>query len=112
MFLMMILVLACSAEQEIKANPTELGQFVDFVKRNNLHSANFFNGLNYCVSFVTLMYETIGYAQGALTPPIGVEGAIAIGIIVYDGSLGSESQAMAAVNQFSLQLSRKNHNSH
>ncbi|XP_047334789.1 uncharacterized protein LOC124938397 [Impatiens glandulifera] len=110
-------LLSTIAEQEgIRANPIELGQFVDFVKRNNLQSESFFIGLNQYI--VTSIYDHWFCARCVNTShPIG-EGAIVMHIAsyllvaLYDGSLGSASQAMAAVNQFSLQLSRKNHNTH
>ncbi|XP_057478550.1 uncharacterized protein LOC130765948 [Actinidia eriantha] len=105
-------LLSTIAEQEgIKANPMELSQFVDFVNRNKLQSESFFIGPN---QFVTSIHENWFCARSMNTSKPAGEGAIVMQtaafllVGLYDGSIGSASRAMGAVDQFMWQLSRKN----
>ncbi|XAR50289.1 hypothetical protein NMG60_11004575 [Bertholletia excelsa] len=106
-------LLSTIAEQEgIKANPIELNQFLDFVKRNKLQSESFFIGSNEYI--VISIHENWFTARCLNTSKPTGEGAIVMQtaafllIALYDGSIGSASCAMAAVDQFAWQLGRKN----
>ncbi|PSR91733.1 ATP-dependent zinc metalloprotease [Actinidia chinensis var. chinensis] len=106
-------LLSTIAEQEgIKANPMELSQFVDFVNRNKLQSESFFIGPNQYI--VTSIHENWFCARSMNTSKPAGEGAIVMQtaaflvVGLYDGSIGSASRAMGAVDQFVWQLSRKN----
>ncbi|KAL7166507.1 hypothetical protein ACSBR2_037222 [Camellia fascicularis] len=106
-------LLSTIAEQEgINANPIELSQFVDFIKRNKLQSESFFIGLNQYV--VTSIHENWFSARCMNTSKPAGEGAIVMHtaafllVALYDGSIGSASRAMVVVDQFAWQLGRKN----
>ncbi|KAL6980021.1 hypothetical protein U1Q18_021672 [Sarracenia purpurea var. burkii] len=106
-------LLSTIAEQEgIEANPIELGQFVDFVKRSNLQYESFFIGLNQY--FVTSIHENWFCARSLKTSQPTGEGAIVMQtaafllVALYDGSIGSASRAMVVVDQFAWQLGRRN----
>ncbi|PSR89299.1 Olfactory marker protein [Actinidia chinensis var. chinensis] len=106
-------LLSTIAEQEgIKATPMELSQFVDFVNQNKLQSESFSIGPNQYI--VTSIHENWFCARSMNTSNPAGEGAIVMqtaGFLfvgLYNGSIGSASRAMGAVDQFVWQLSRKN----
>ncbi|KAK6947245.1 hypothetical protein RJ641_000718 [Dillenia turbinata] len=75
-------LLSTIIEQEgMKANPMEMNQIVDFVKRNNLQFDTFIIGTNQSRTRSCLRYE---------------------------GSIGSASRAMVVVDQFAWQLGQRN----
>lgn len=96
----------------MKADPMELTQFVNFVKRNKLQAESFFIGQNQYL--VTSIHESWFSARCMNTSKAAGEGAIVMQtaafllVGLYDGSIGSASRAMVAVDQFALQLSRRN----
>ncbi|KAF5936070.1 hypothetical protein HYC85_027199 [Camellia sinensis] len=97
-------VLHCLQQQEgINANPIELSQFVDFIKRYKLQSESFFIGLNQYV--VTSIHENWFSARCMNTSKPAGEGAIVMHtaafllVALYDGSIGSASRAMVVVDQ-------------
>ncbi|KAK6129827.1 hypothetical protein DH2020_036413 [Rehmannia glutinosa] len=101
------------AEQEgIKADPIEISQFVSFVKRNKLQLESFFIGPNQYL--VTSIHESWFCARCLNTSTQAGEGAIVMQtsafllVGLYEGSIGSASRAMVAVDQLSGQLSRRN----
>ncbi|PIN19366.1 hypothetical protein CDL12_07943 [Handroanthus impetiginosus] len=101
------------AEQEgIKADPIEISQFLSFVKRNKLQTETFFVGpIQY---LVTSIHESWFCARSLNTSLQAGEGAIVMQtsyfllIGLYEGSIGSATCAMVAVDQFASQLSRRN----
>ncbi|XP_011072985.1 uncharacterized protein LOC105157982 isoform X1 [Sesamum indicum] len=101
------------AEQEsIKADPIEISEFVSFVKRNKLQMETFFIGPNeYLVSSI---HESWFCARCLNTSMQAGEGAIVIQtsalllVGLYEGSIGSASRAMVALDQFAAQLGRRN----
>ncbi|KAL2517350.1 Profilin family protein [Abeliophyllum distichum] len=101
------------AEQEgIQADPIELSQFVSYVKRNKLQTESFFIGSNQYL--VTSIHESwFGARCMNISKPAG-EGAIVMQtaafllVGLYEGSIGSASRAMVAVDQFAWQLGRRN----
>uniref|UniRef100_A0A7N2N3T4 Profilin n=2 Tax=Quercus lobata TaxID=97700 RepID=A0A7N2N3T4_QUELO len=104
---------SCSAKQEgIKVNPIELSQFVDFIKRDKLQTETFIIGPNQYL--VTSIHENWFCARCMNTSKPAGEGAIIMQtaafllVALYDGSIGSASRAMAAVDQFAWQLGRRN----
>lgn len=106
-------LLSIIAEQEgIKANPIELSQFVDFIKRNKFQTESFIIGANQYV--VTSIHENWFCARCMNTSKPAGEGAIVMQttafllVALYDGSIGSASRAMVAVDQFAWQLGRRN----
>jgi len=106
-------LLSIIAEQEgIKTNPIELSQFVDFIKRNKFQTETFIIGANQYV--VTSIHETWFCARCMNTSKPAGEGVIVMQttafllVALYDGSIGSASRAMVAVDQFAWQLGRKN----
>ncbi|KAK9277011.1 hypothetical protein L1049_006550 [Liquidambar formosana] len=106
-------LLSTVSEQEgIKAKPIELSQFVDFIKRDKLQSESFFIGPSQYV--VTSIHENWFCARCMNTLKPAGEGAIAMQtaafllIGLYDGSIGSASRGMVAVDQFAWQLGRRN----
>ncbi|GMN47601.1 hypothetical protein TIFTF001_016782 [Ficus carica] len=108
-------LLSTIAEQEgITANPTELSQFIDFIKRDSLHSDTFTFILGPNQYVVTSIHENWLSARCMNTSKPAGEGAIImqtaafILVALYDGSIGSASRAMAAVDQFAGQLGRRN----
>ncbi|KAK3006614.1 hypothetical protein RJ639_017250 [Escallonia herrerae] len=105
-------LLSTIAEQEgIKADPTELNQFVSFIKQNKLETQSFFIGPNEYV--VTSSRESWFCARCMNTSKPAGEGAIVmltatfILVTLYDGSIGAASRAMVVVDQFVWQLSRR-----
>ncbi|XP_026446621.1 uncharacterized protein LOC113347226 [Papaver somniferum] len=102
-----------AAQQGILAKPVELCSFLEFIKLNNLPGESFFIGSNEYI--VTSIHETWFCARSLNTSRPAGEGAIVMQtasfllIGMYDGSIGAASRAMVAVDQFSLQLSRKHH---
>ncbi|KAL3844378.1 hypothetical protein ACJIZ3_001781 [Penstemon smallii] len=101
------------AEQEgIKADPLEISQFISFVKRNKLQTESFFIGPNQYL--VTSIHENSFCARCMNTSKKAGEGAIVMQtsafllVGLYEGSIGSASRAMVAVDQFSWQLGRRN----
>ncbi|KAK6116928.1 hypothetical protein DH2020_049303 [Rehmannia glutinosa] len=106
-------ILLYNAEQEgIKADPIEISQFVSFVKRNKLQMESFFIGPNQYL--VTSIHESWFCARCLNTSTQAGEGAIVMQtsafllVGLYEGSIGSASRAMVAVDQLSGQLSRRN----
>ncbi|KAB5564339.1 hypothetical protein DKX38_004393 [Salix brachista] len=106
-------LLSIIAEQEgINATPTEVSQFVDFVRRNKLQSEDFTIGQNQYV--VTSIHESCFCARSVTTSEPAGEGAIIMHtsaflfVALYDGSIGAASRAMVAVDQFAWQLGRRN----
>ncbi|KAH7843131.1 hypothetical protein Vadar_012973 [Vaccinium darrowii] len=97
-------LLSTIAEQEgIKADPTELSQFIGFFKRNKLQSESFFVGPNQYI--VTSIHENWFCARSMNTTKPAGEGAIVMQtaafllVALYDGSIGSASRAMVVVDQ-------------
>ncbi|KAB1223088.1 hypothetical protein CJ030_MR2G013647 [Morella rubra] len=106
-------ILKENAEQEgIKANPMELNQFMDFIRCNKLRTESFILGANQYL--VTSIHENWFCARCINTSKPAGEGAIIIQttayflVALYDGSIGSASRAMVAVDQFAWQLGRRN----
>ncbi|XP_038695376.1 uncharacterized protein LOC119992650 [Tripterygium wilfordii] len=106
-------LLSTIAEQEgIKADPIELRQFVNFVKRNKFETESFVIGLHQYL--VTSIHETWFCGRCINTSKPAGEGAIVLQteafllVALYDGSIGAASRAMAAVDQFAWQLGRRN----
>ncbi|CAA0838833.1 Profilin family protein [Striga hermonthica] len=106
-------LLSTIAEQEgIKTDPIEISQFVSFVKRNKLQMGSFFIGRNQYL--VTSIHESWFCARCLNTTKQAGEGAIVMQtsafllVGIYEGSIGPASRAMAAVDQFSGQLTRRN----
>ncbi|KAL2345817.1 hypothetical protein Fmac_007102 [Flemingia macrophylla] len=106
-------LLSTIAEQEgIKANPIELSHFVDFIKQNKLQTELFVIGFNQYL--VTSIHENWFSARCINTSKPAGEGAIVIQtaayilVALYEGSIGPASRAMAAADQLTWQLGRKN----
>ncbi|KAL8156746.1 hypothetical protein AgCh_001739 [Apium graveolens] len=106
-------LLSTIEEQEgIKADPIELSQFINFIKRNNLQTESFFIGSNQYV--VTSIFENWFTARCMSTSNHAGEGAIVMQtpafllVALYDGSIASASRAMVAVDQLAWQLGRRN----
>ncbi|XP_057964581.1 uncharacterized protein LOC131155448 isoform X3 [Malania oleifera] len=105
---------AYSAEQEgIKADPIELSQFVDLIRCNKLQSECFFIGPN---QYMVTSNHEFGFCARCMNSsrPAAGGGAIIMQttafllVAFYEGSIGAASLAMAAADQFSWQLGRKN----
>eukprot|EP00262_Sarcandra_glabra_P006171 TRINITY_DN1829_c0_g1_i3.p1 TRINITY_DN1829_c0_g1~~TRINITY_DN1829_c0_g1_i3.p1 ORF type:complete len:148 (-),score=18.39 TRINITY_DN1829_c0_g1_i3:313-756(-) len=106
-------MLSIIAEQHgMNAKPIELCGFLDFMKRNNFQTESFFIGPNQYL--VTSIHEHWFCARCVNTSKPAGEGAIVMQtttfllVAMYDGSIGSASRAMVAVDQFAWQLSRRN----
>ncbi|XP_062095965.1 uncharacterized protein LOC133801720 [Humulus lupulus] len=106
-------LLSIIAEQEgIKVNPIHLTHFLDFIKRDKLHTETFTIAHNQYV--VTSIHESWFCGRCVNTSKPAGEGAIVmqtaafILVALYDGSMGSASRAMVAVDQFVGQLGRRN----
>ncbi|KFK28598.1 hypothetical protein AALP_AA7G018200 [Arabis alpina] len=106
-------LLSTIAEQEgINLYPVELKQFIDFMRRGNLTTETFILGSKEYL--VTSVHDNWFAARCLNTTQPSGEGAIVIQtavyvlVALYDGSIGSASQAMAAADQFASELSRKN----
>lgn len=107
-------LLSIIAEQEgIQADPVEVGQLVNFIKRNKLQTDSFFVGPNQY--FVTTIHENWFAARCMNTSKPSGEGAIVmqtpsfILVALYEGSIGAASRAMVVADQFAWQLCRRNH---
>ncbi|XP_021753410.1 uncharacterized protein LOC110718806 [Chenopodium quinoa] len=103
-------LLSTIAEQEgYRADPIELSQFVNFVKRNKLQTETFLLGPNEYV--VTSIHENWFHARCMNTTKPSGEGVVVMQtaafllVALYEGSIGSAS--CAAADQFATQLSRK-----
>ncbi|XP_062026245.1 uncharacterized protein LOC133742578 isoform X1 [Rosa rugosa] len=110
-------LLSTIVEQEgIKVNAIELSQFIDFIKCDKLHTESFIIGPNQLswTDIVTSIHENWFCARCMNTSKPAGEGAIVmqtatfILVALYDGSIGSASRAMFAVDQFAWQLNRRN----
>ncbi|GAB4838800.1 hypothetical protein Ancab_028342 [Ancistrocladus abbreviatus] len=121
-------LLSTIAEQEgIKANPIEINQFVNFIKRNKLQSETFVIGPNEFSILEVLdsirntdldlaisIHENWFHGRCMNTSSPSGEGVIVMQTAafllaaLYDGSIGSASGAVAAADEFTCQLSRKN----
>ncbi|XP_058077300.1 uncharacterized protein LOC131225732 [Magnolia sinica] len=106
------LVSVIAEQQGMKAKPVELSPFLDFIKRNNLQKECFFIGSNEYL--ITSIHEHWFCARCVNTSKPAGEGAIIMQVAafllvaMYDGSIGSASHAMVAVDQFVWQLNRRN----
>ncbi|KAG5044409.1 hypothetical protein AAZX31_03G228700 [Glycine max] len=106
-------LLSTIAEQEgMRANPIELSHFVDFIKQNKLQTELFIIGSNQYL--ITSIHENWFSARCINTSKPAGEGAIVIQtaayilVAMYEGSIGPASRAMAAADQLTWQLGRKN----
>uniref|UniRef100_A0A0D9WE96 Profilin n=2 Tax=Leersia perrieri TaxID=77586 RepID=A0A0D9WE96_9ORYZ len=98
------------AEQEgTELKAVDLQPFLEFVRRNNLQMEFFSIGSNQYL--VTSIHEHWFCARCVNTIQPEGEGVIImeIGAYLYDGSLGSASQAMVAVDQFAWNFNRRSH---
>ncbi|GLT81044.1 hypothetical protein SLA2020_524520 [Shorea laevis] len=106
-------LLSTIAEQEgkVKVSPIELSEFISFVKCNKLQTESFIIGQNqYMVTSIhenwfsaRCLNSTIPAGEGAIVMQISTLLLVAL----YEGSIGSASRAMVAVDQFAWLLSRK-----
>ncbi|CAK9324443.1 unnamed protein product [Citrullus colocynthis] len=106
-------LLSTIAEQEgILLNPIELNQFVDFIKRDKPQNESFSIGSNQYI--MTSVHENWFCARCMNTIKHAGEGVVIVQttafilVAMYDGSIAAASRAMAAVDQLSWQLGRKN----
>nr|XP_043613160.1 uncharacterized protein LOC122585125 [Erigeron canadensis] len=106
-------LLSTIAEEEgIEADPIEVGEFVNFFKRRNYQTESFFIESHQYI--VTSIHENWFCARCLDTSKPAGEGAIVyktscfLFVALYDGSIGSASRAMAAVDRFALHLERRN----
>ncbi|CAH1447222.1 unnamed protein product [Lactuca virosa] len=106
-------LLSTIAEEEgIEADPIEVGEFVNFIKRGNYQSESFFIESNQYV--VTSIHESWFCGRCMNTSKPAGEGAIVyktpsfLFVALYEGSIGAASRAMAAVDRFACQLERRN----
>lgn len=102
------------AEQDgIKADPMEISQFINFVRRNKLQTESFFIGPNQYL--VTSIHESWFCARSMNSSKQAGEGCIVMQtsafllVGLYDGSIGPASSAMMAVDQFAGKLGRRNY---
>ncbi|KAF3449209.1 hypothetical protein FNV43_RR09937 [Rhamnella rubrinervis] len=101
-----------AAQEGIKVTPIELTHFIDFIKRDKMQTECFIIGLNQYV--VTSIHESWFCARCMNTSKPAGEGVIVIQtaafilVALYDGSIGSASRAMVAVDQLASQLGRRN----
>ncbi|KAL5550034.1 hypothetical protein UlMin_000210 [Ulmus minor] len=101
-----------AGQEGIEASPVELKQFIDFIKREKLQTDGFTIGPNKYV--VTSIHGNWFSARCLNTSKPAGEGSIVMQIstfilvALYDGSIGSASRAMMAVDQFSWQFGRRN----
>ncbi|XP_052155067.1 uncharacterized protein LOC127773093 [Oryza glaberrima] len=102
------------AEQEgTELKAVDLLPFLDFVRRNNLQMEFFSIGSNQYL--VTSIHEHWFCARCVNAVQPEGEGVIVMEIgayllvCMYDGSLGSASQAMVAVDQFAWHFNRRTH---
>ena len=106
-------LLSTVAEQEgIQVNVIELRHFLNFIRHNKLQTENFYIGSNQYL--VTSIHENWFSARCINTSNPAGEGAIVmqtaayILVSLYEGSIGPASRAMAAADQLTGQLGRKN----
>ncbi|XP_004494845.1 uncharacterized protein [Cicer arietinum] len=106
-------LLSTIAEQEgIKVDVIELRHFMDFIRHNKLQTESFEIGSNQYL--VTSIHENWFGARCINTSKPAGEGAIVmqtaayILVAIYEGSIGPASCAMAAADQLTGQLGRKN----
>ncbi|PWA68430.1 Profilin [Artemisia annua] len=106
-------LLSTIAEEEgIEADPIEVSQFVNFVKRCNYQSESFFINSNQYI--VTSIHESWFCGRCMDTSNPAGEGAIVfktpsfLFVALYEGSIGAASRAMAAADRFAWQLERRN----
>nr|CAD1843448.1 unnamed protein product [Ananas comosus var. bracteatus] len=109
-----MLIAATRAEQEgIKLKAVDLLPFLDFVKRKNWQMEFFSLGQNQYL--VTSIHEHWFCARCVNTSKPGGEGVIVMQtgsfllVAMYEGSLGSASQAMVAIDHLAWQMSRRTH---
>ncbi|PKU65706.1 uncharacterized protein LOC110095640 isoform X2 [Dendrobium catenatum] len=105
---------SCIAEQEgTNFKSVELRSFLKFIKQNNLQNEFFFIGSSQYL--VTSIHEHWFCARCINTSRPAGEGVIVMQIAayllvaMYEGSIGSATRAMVAVEQFVWQLSRRIH---
>lgn len=105
-------LLSTVTEQEgFKADPIELRQFVNFVKRNNLQTETFLLGPNEYL--VTSIHENWFHARCMNTAKPSGEGVVVMQtaafllVALYEGTVGSASCSVTAADQFANMLSRK-----
>ncbi|KAG8067576.1 hypothetical protein GUJ93_ZPchr0005g15657 [Zizania palustris] len=104
-------VIAEQERTELKA--VDLQPFLDFVRRNNLQMEFFSIGPNQYL--VTSLHEHWFCARCVNTTQPEGEGVIIMEIgayllvSMYDGLVGSASQAMVAVDQFAWHFNRRTH---
>ncbi|CAO2813977.1 unnamed protein product [Amaranthus hypochondriacus] len=106
-------LLSTIAEQEGNtANPIELSQFVNFMKRYNLQSETFVIGPNEYL--VTSIHENWLHGRCMNTTKASGEGVVVMQtaafllVAQYEGSIGCASCAVSAADQFANQLCRNN----
>ncbi|VVB12446.1 unnamed protein product [Arabis nemorensis] len=106
-------LLSTIAQQEgINLYPIELKQFIDFMRRGNLTTETFVLGSKQYL--VTSVHEDwfaarcLNTTQPAGEGVIVMQTAVYVLVALYDGSIGSASEAMAAADQLASELSRKN----
>nr|CAD1831415.1 unnamed protein product [Ananas comosus var. bracteatus] len=107
-------LLSVIAEQEgIKLKAVDLLPFLDFFKRKNWQMEFFSLGPNQYM--VTSTHKHWFCARCVNTSKPGGEGVIVMQtgsfllVAMYEGSLGSASQAMVAVDHLAWQMSRRTH---
>ncbi|KAM3229059.1 hypothetical protein ACQJBY_060153 [Aegilops geniculata] len=100
-------------EEGTKFTAVDLQPFINFFRRNNLQTEFFSIGPNQYL--VTSIHEHWFCARCVNTTQPGGEGVIVMQIgayllvSMYDGSVGSASQAMVAVDQFACHFNRRTH---
>ncbi|XP_044981847.1 uncharacterized protein LOC123448879 isoform X1 [Hordeum vulgare subsp. vulgare] len=100
-------------EEGTKFTAVDLQPFINFFRRNNLQTEFFSIGPNQYL--VTSIHEHWFCARCVNTTQPGGEGVIVMQIgayllvSMYDGSVGSASQAMVAVDQFAWHFNRRTH---
>ncbi|KAI4970821.1 hypothetical protein ZWY2020_001735 [Hordeum vulgare] len=100
-------------EEGTKFTAVDLQPFINFFRRNNLQTKFFSIGPNQY--WVTSIHEHWFCARCVNTTQLGGEGVIVMQIgaylfvSMYDGSVGSASQAMVAVDQFAWHFNRRTH---
>ncbi|KAM3313872.1 hypothetical protein ACQJBY_033024 [Aegilops geniculata] len=100
-------------EEGTKFTAVDLQPFINFFRRNNLQTEFFSIGPNQYL--VTSIHEHWFCACCVNTTQPGGEGVIVMQIgayllvSMYDGSVGSASQAMVAVDQFAWHFNRRTH---
>lgn len=101
-----------SEQKGLKLKAVELCSFLDYIRRDNLQGECFSIGSN--LYMVTSIQENWFCARCVNTSKAAGEGAIVMQtaaylvVALYDGSIGSASRAMVAVDQFVWQLGRRN----